>query len=257
MKKEKISIFLSHSHKDQDKVRKIRDILESLECEPLIFFLKCLDDENEQLEEFIKKEIEARSLFLYCKSKNAENSEWVKKELDYIRSFDEKRLYTIDIEKDFSFSLISFLQMLAKILKRNRIFISYSHQDEETVNALTSCLQKNGYDVINTMLNQTLFSGSWVDQIREAIDRTVEEGVYIFICSKNSIQSKFCMEELRYAMCIKKNDSIVLPIIIDDGDQHDFPREIRHFMALIVHRKPTEDDLKNLVRHLNHMTKKI
>ena len=47
------TIFLSHSSKDIDKVRKIRDILESLDYEPLLFHMKCLDDDNETLEDFI------------------------------------------------------------------------------------------------------------------------------------------------------------------------------------------------------------
>ena len=101
MKNEKLTIFLSHSHQDEETVRKIRDVLEILNCEPLIFFLKCLDDNNTELEDFIKREIEARNIFLYCKSSNAEHSVWVQKELEYIKSFDEKRLYEIDIENGF------------------------------------------------------------------------------------------------------------------------------------------------------------
>ena len=64
---DRLTIFLSHSHKDLEKVRKLREILESLDYEPLIFFLKCLDDSNEELEDFIKREIDARNLFIYCK----------------------------------------------------------------------------------------------------------------------------------------------------------------------------------------------
>jgi len=90
---QKLSVFLSHSHKDIEKVRKLRDILEYLECEPLLFYLKCLDDDDDELQSFIKREIEARNIFLYCKSQNAENSSWVQKELDYIKSFDSNRLY--------------------------------------------------------------------------------------------------------------------------------------------------------------------
>lgn len=67
MKNDKLTIFLSHSHKDEEKVRKIRDVFEILDCEPLIFFLKCLDDNNTELEDFIKKEIEARNIFLYLR----------------------------------------------------------------------------------------------------------------------------------------------------------------------------------------------
>ena len=54
---DRLTIFLSHSHKDLEKVRKLREILESLDYEPLIFFLKCLDDSNEELEDFIKRAI--------------------------------------------------------------------------------------------------------------------------------------------------------------------------------------------------------
>ena len=40
------TIFLSHSSKDIEKVRQIRDILEALDYEPLLFHLKCLDDDT-------------------------------------------------------------------------------------------------------------------------------------------------------------------------------------------------------------------
>lgn len=85
------TIFLSHSSKDIDKVRKIRDILESLEYEPLLFHMKCLDDDNETLEDFIKREIDARNIFVYYKSKNSESSIWVQKELSYIKESSNKR----------------------------------------------------------------------------------------------------------------------------------------------------------------------
>ena len=84
------TIFLSHSHKDIDKVRTIRNLLESIDYEPLLFYLKCLDDNNDRLEEFIEKEIESRNIFIYCKSSNSEKSVWVQKELEYIRAFDAK-----------------------------------------------------------------------------------------------------------------------------------------------------------------------
>ena len=143
----KITIFLSHSHKDEEKIRKIRDVLEILDCEPLIFFLKCLDDENEELEDFIKREIRARNIFLYCKSENSESSPWVQKELRYIHALDAKRLYMIDIEKDFSRNLISFLKTLTTILKRNRVFITYARYDLYVANKIISYLQANGYNV--------------------------------------------------------------------------------------------------------------
>jgi len=51
-----IGVFLSHSHKDYDKVRMISDILENQQLRPLMFFLKCLEDD---------KKIDYRNRFIY------------------------------------------------------------------------------------------------------------------------------------------------------------------------------------------------
>ena len=77
-------VFLSHSNKDFDKLRKVRDRLEELNFRPLLFFMKCLEDDKE-IFDLIKREIEARERFIYCKSKFAEDSDWVRKEVAYIK----------------------------------------------------------------------------------------------------------------------------------------------------------------------------
>lgn len=41
-----IWVFLSHSNKDYEKVRIVRNILEEHGFRPLMFFLKCLDDDK-------------------------------------------------------------------------------------------------------------------------------------------------------------------------------------------------------------------
>lgn len=61
---DKLTIFLSHSHKDIEKVRKIRDLFELLGCEPLIFYLKCLDNDDDHLQDFIKKKLK-HEIFFY------------------------------------------------------------------------------------------------------------------------------------------------------------------------------------------------
>jgi len=116
----KTTIFLSHSSKDLEKVRNIRNVFEVLNCDALIFYLKCLDDGNPNLEQFIKDEIEARNIFVYCKSANAEASPWVQKELEYIKSLSGKLLYILDIEKDFAVQLISLLSSILEIIKNTR-----------------------------------------------------------------------------------------------------------------------------------------
>ena len=62
-KDEKVYIFVSHSHKDINKVRLVRNYLEDRGAEPILFFLKSVTDDNE-VEDLIKREIDARLWFL-------------------------------------------------------------------------------------------------------------------------------------------------------------------------------------------------
>lgn len=82
-----IWVFLSHSHEDYEKVRKIRDLLEDQHMHPLMFFLKCLNDHDE-IDSLIKREIDCRTRFILCDSENARKSKWVKGEVEYIKSKD-------------------------------------------------------------------------------------------------------------------------------------------------------------------------
>ena len=51
-------VFVSHSHRDLEKVREIRNYLESKGRNPLLFYLKCLGDNDARLPELIRDEIE-------------------------------------------------------------------------------------------------------------------------------------------------------------------------------------------------------
>lgn len=142
-----ISVFLSHSHKDIEKIRKIRDILEALNCDPLMFYLKCLDDNNSELEEFIMREISVRNVFLYCKSQNSEKSIWVQKELEFIRSIDESRLYTVDIDNNFEIGMISVINSLVELIKKNKVHLYCSKDKLKICRKIASQLRKKGYSV--------------------------------------------------------------------------------------------------------------
>lgn len=78
-------VFVSHSNKDFDRIVKVRNKLEALQYKPLLFFLKCLDDDKE-IFELIKREIKARDRFILCDSQNSRESEWVQKEIEFIKS---------------------------------------------------------------------------------------------------------------------------------------------------------------------------
>ena len=103
MEEEKVYIFVSHSHRDIDKVRLVRNYLEEKGAEPILFFLKSVTDDNE-VADLIKREIDARLWFLYCRSRNAENSNWVRTELDYVKKTGKKNFFEIDLDRDLSFA---------------------------------------------------------------------------------------------------------------------------------------------------------
>ena len=191
----KKTVFLSHSSKDIEKVRQIRDILEAIDYEPLLFHLKCLDDDNNNLETFIKKEIEARNIFIYCKSENSDNSPWVQKELEYIKSFDTKRLFTIDITLPFSQTLVNLLKSITEIIKNNRVFISCSHSNPDKTfgNYLEKLLIENNYDVVR-------FKTLDYDKDNEHKKALMEANTFISIISPMYINSRYCIKEYEHVM---------------------------------------------------------
>lgn len=221
------TIFLSHSSKDIDKVRKIRNILEALEYEPLLFHMKCLDDSNELLEDFIKQEIDARNIFVYCKSHNAENSIWVQKELKYIKDSSRKRLYEIDIEKPLSETLVSFLHTLAEIIRRNKVFISFSHKNVIISNIITNHLENNGYEVIRY---KTLNPQEYETHERD-IHYFAQNGVFLPIITKDFINSICCMSEVEKVLYNNDSKTIFKPVYVNI-----LPTIVEHIMPTAAKR---------------------
>ena len=118
-------VFISHSNKDFEKIIKVRNKLEKLGYKPLLFFLKCLEDDTE-IFELIKREIKARDRFILCDSYNSRLSKWVQKEIDYIKSL--HRPYEI-IDLDADDSVIS--KCIERFDRRSSVYI-WSTSDEIT-----------------------------------------------------------------------------------------------------------------------------
>lgn len=107
-------VFFSHSQKDIEKVRQVRDYMESRNCEPILFNLKCLTDSDE-LPGLVKREIEARSWFLCLDSANAEASARVRAEVSYAKNTLKKRIYRVDLDKSWFMQKLSLNRMISKM----------------------------------------------------------------------------------------------------------------------------------------------
>lgn len=198
-------LFISHSHKDIEKVRQIRNNLEENGFEPLCFFLKCLSDDDE-IEDLIKREIDAREWFLYADSPNARKSIWVQKEREYIELTGNKKTISVDLEKNDSMDVIS--KILVKELTVN---IIYSYKDHVFVDFLSKKLKEKELRV--TLDTDLSTDNKFKDVDTQNIKKAAQAGVNFIILSNESIHSKAVLNETSIAY---ENGSNFIPIWLDE-----------------------------------------
>lgn len=221
-----IWIFLSHSHEDYEKVRVVRNMLEEQRMRPIMFFLKCLDDKDE-ITDLIHREIDCRTRFILCDSPNASRSEWVKTEIEYIKSTG-KGFEIIDLsdpEEKIRTDLISQTRKM-------RVFISYHSGDIDVAKAIYNRLVK--YDIFTTWFDQYELRScgdSFAKQIHENLQLAIRYGYVICLLSENSCNPGcWTYNELR---------------MIDQGiaDIHDFGKNV---LPVYLDKNVELDDLYNL-----------
>jgi hypothetical protein len=209
-------IFLSHSHKDLRKVREIRDELERRGHNPLIFFLKCLEDEGTELPDLLRREIGTRTWFILCDSPNAQQSKWVQEEVEMIKSLEGKVFEIVDLSKD----LRTQLHKLAALAKRATVFLSYTRSDYEVASKIIHAFRSRDYKVLLPQ-DSIQLGRKFVEQMTAAIDHAMHEGCFILLLSLNSVASYAVVTETQYAFSrlSKLGDkSNIVPIFLDNRE---------------------------------------
>lgn len=170
-------IFVSHSSKDWEKVRVIRNYLEEKSFYPLLFHLKCLETKGEDLsllQDLLHREIQARRRFLYCNSENAINSEFVQWELSQVKEVKGAIFKEIDLEKSSNYILdelsgwtdylktIGFIGTWKSRIIRNRIIENLREndinikfvlfEDDEHIPVWNGQLPQDALDYINRQI---------------------------------------------------------------------------------------------------------
>jgi TIR domain len=202
-------IFLSHSHRDFEKVRTLRNEIELRGHQPLAFFLKCLGDDSE-IDNLIEREIAARSWFIFCDSENSRTSRWVQREREIISSLPEHSAVTVSLEAHLS----KQLESLAPLLMRASIFPSYSRNDEPRVAPILQALRSADFGVFSDLD----ISGNVVDELNSAIQAAVTKGAVLVFVSRSSMSSQWQRYEiaaaLRYADPAGHRTNVI-PIFLD------------------------------------------
>ena len=245
-------VFVSHSHLDIKKVRTIRNLLEEKGFEPILFYLKSLDDSGQDKTEFLRSliydEIDAREFFLYLDSENARKSDWVRQELEYIEKYAPHKLTTVDLEENDD----SIKKKIEALASRMRIFISYSMQDKEIAQKIKKALVNSDFRVYDTL---DIPPGiEWELNTANMINEASKEGIIMFIVSEKSTKSQIILNELEYALKIHAR---ILPIFIDkcylDAKQNPILFALRNYQGFFFENTQCDEEIKNLVKILRNI----
>ena len=211
-------VFISHAHKDIREIREIRNTLEEKGLEPICFYLRCLSDDDEILD-LVKREIDAREWFLLVDSKNARESNWVKTEVEYIKTKNSKKMISVSLDKKDD-----ILPILARLSNSIRVFLSYSRNDQVIAQALYDECLKHDFKVFFDI--KSIKAGNlWTDVISNEIVEASKHGCVVLIVSKDSIRSQFVAKEMLFA---ESEGAFILPIIVDDVD---LPPQMKLFLT--------------------------
>ena len=197
-------IFISHSHRDINKVRIIRNTLEENGYEPLCFYLKCLSDDDE-VEGLIKREIDSRDIFLYIESPNSLKSKWVKKEREYINGCKDKTIFKITLNDDTDVK-----EETLKILNKTRVFISYTYADRWAFDLIKQNLIKRDLKVFD--YNEIKAGQDFTKAITESINQACDDGCFVILLSKEGFRSTHVKKELEFALEGPKDRKLVVTL---------------------------------------------
>jgi hypothetical protein len=203
-------IFLSHSTKDFVKVSGLRNELENKGHRPLMFFLKCLDDDCE-VDDLLKREIKARTWFILCHSVNSRSSRWVQSEVAYVKSLSDKVYQEIDLEQPLS----AQISTVEPLLRRATVFISNAATDRAIAATLTTALRASDFGVFSDLdLSPSL---PWDAIVRSQFEAAINRGFVLLLITPAFIRSPWGIEEARVALtwgAERQRGANVIPVYI-------------------------------------------
>lgn len=214
-----IWVFLSHSNKDYEKVRQVRNMLEEQSLRPLMFFLHCLNDDDE-IDSLIKREIDCRTRFILCDSENARKSHWVQKEVEYIKS-QNRICETIDLSK----SMDEIMSSLQDFINKTRIFISYNREEYELAEMVYNRLSRLDFAVyIDRAWDfNSIYHQNYKDALDFLENSVVKANGYVIaimnerVLNPNSGSRYELIKAMRDNKSIGKEAPNIIPIVTQDS----------------------------------------
>jgi len=245
-------VFISHSSKDYEDVKIVRNYLEESGFSALVFYLKSLEDPKKRdlTQKLINWEIEERNIFVFCQSKFSKSSEWVQDEIAYVKSFPEKIYVEIDMDK-LKYEKCTQLSKLDSLMKKSTLFFSYSRKNEEFVMKFYHYLKSEGFKV--WMDYQNLKPGdSLLEELNKALIESSKNGHILLFISKDYLESSWCNKEMEIALNLGINEKAsILPIIIDEDLDMSKSSILSNIIPFSLPIRKFEIEKKELLKTLN------
>jgi hypothetical protein len=242
-------IFVSHSNRDIEKVREIRNELERRGHNPVLFFLKCMDAteaDDRLLWQLIEREIKAREWFVLCDSPNARNSAAVLREMELVRSMERegKVVEIVNLDGDLPMEF----QKVISISKRATVFLSYAQADASVAARIRQALVKHDYRVWTV---EDLQPGSdWASETRTALEEAAKHGFVLVLLSHSLLKSAHCQREISHALEMQGN---IIPVTIEPIEWSELPPQIQYISYLTsfdLTTGPLNERIEELIRNL-------
>jgi TIR domain-containing protein len=202
-------IFVSHSNKDLTEVRGIRNFLETKRHNPILFYLRSLQDDD-LLPDFLKREIEARNFFVLCNSPNAGRSIWVQEEIRMVKAMPEKIYEEIDLTRD----LEGQIHKLAALSKRATVYISHTLKDQEIANRISRALADADFRVLTSPLP----GDAWQAKLAETIAEAMQNGFVLVLVGSGGV-GPWVVVEYYEAMddLVSTGKGNIIPVMLNDS----------------------------------------
>ncbi|MFC1661906.1 toll/interleukin-1 receptor domain-containing protein [Gemmatimonadota bacterium] len=238
-------IFVSHSHRDLEKVREVRNALERRGHNPILFYLKCMDYEDTRLPRLIREEIQARDWFVLCDSPNAQESEWVQQEMELIKSMEGKVFETIDLGQYPG----EELSKIDRLSKRATVFLSHCEEDRQVAETIREVLVRHDFLVWSDPPD----SDAYGDHVDKGLREATEWGWVLWLLSPASLSSNWSVYELRQAHLlghVLDRSSNLIPVVVEPLSPDSLPERMRKPLLLYSWFDLTTGDLEQRVEDL-------
>ncbi len=116
-----------------------------------------------------------------------------------------------------------------------QVFLSYAQTDKTTMEQLRRSLMRECFTVwTNTTDIQT------AEDFEDAINRGIEQADnLIYLLSPDSLTSKYCQQELNYALSLNKR---IIPVLVRETDQNQVPDALRSLQYIDLTDNVNEED---------------